>query len=68
MISSDKTRHIERRHLVIREREAQGTSKVTKVDTTENLADMMTKSVPRQVQNNILAIMLGYEHADFESK
>ena len=43
LISSKLTRHITRRELIVREREVEGEIAVTKVDTSDNLADMFTK-------------------------
>jgi len=45
LISSKQTRHITRRELVVRGREADGTLTVTKVDTLDNLADLFTKAL-----------------------
>ena len=41
LISSKLTRHITRRELIVREREVAGDVEVTKVDTADNIADMM---------------------------
>ena len=49
LMSTDKTRHILRRDMVVREREAQGSSKVTKIGTKENIADILTKVLVRDV-------------------
>ena len=46
-IASKATRHITRRECVVREREADGTLTVTKVDTLDNLADLFTKALAR---------------------
>ena len=46
-IASKATRHITRRECVVREREADGTLAVTKVDTLDNLADLFTKALAR---------------------
>ena len=64
LVSTDKTRHIERREMVVREREAQGTSKVTKVDTSDNLADMFTKILARDPFELLraLTMQLTYAH------
>ena len=40
LISSKATRHITRRECVVRERKADGTLAVTKVETHDNLADL----------------------------
>ena len=45
LISSKLTRHITRRELVVRDREAAEELVVTKVRTNDNLADMLTKSL-----------------------
>ena len=42
-----KTAAITRRECVVREREADGTLAVTKVDTLDNLADLFTKALAR---------------------
>ena len=46
-ISSKNTRHIQRRDLIVREREVEGELLVDKVASAENLADMFTKALPR---------------------
>ena len=47
-ISSKQTRHISRRELVVREREVEGYLRVTKLHTSENLADLFTKVLDRE--------------------
>ena len=47
LISSKLTRHITRRELVVRERDAAGILAVTKVSTHDNLADLFTKALDR---------------------
>ena len=44
-ISSKQTRHIARRELIVREREVEGHHVVTKVDTLDNVADLLTKAL-----------------------
>jgi len=46
-LSSKKVRHITRRELIVREREVEGYLVVTKVHTSDNLADLMTKVLDR---------------------
>ena len=43
--SSKQTRHITRRELIVREREVEGHHAVTKVDTLDNVADLLTKAL-----------------------
>ena len=43
LISSKATRHITRRELIVRDREAAGDIIVEKVHTDDNLADLLTK-------------------------
>ena len=57
------TRHITRRELIVREREVEGHHAVTKVDTLENVADLLTKALDpapfeklRRLLLNVLAI------------
>ena len=45
LVSSKQTRHITRRELIVREREVEGHHAVTKVDTLENIADLLTKAL-----------------------
>ena len=40
------TRHINRRELIVRERQDEGHIDVTKVPTLDNLADLFTKALP----------------------
>ena len=61
--SSKQTRHITRRELIVREREVEGHHAVTKVDTLENVADLLTKALDpapfeklRRLLLNVLAI------------
>ena len=41
------TRHISRRELIVREREIEGTLGVCKIDTSDNIADILTKVLDR---------------------
>ena len=61
--SSKQTRHITRRELIVREREVEGHHAVTKVDTLDNVADLLTKALDptpfdrlRRMLLNVLAI------------
>ena len=63
VISSKLTRHITRRELIVREREVEGHHTVTKCDTSDNLADLLTKALDpipfdklRRLVLNILAV------------
>ena len=63
LISSKLTRHITRRELIVREREVEGHHTVTKCDTSDNLADLLTKALDpipfdklRRLVLNILAV------------
>ena len=63
LISSKLTRHITRRELIVREREVEGHHTVTKCDTADNLADLLTKALDpipydklRRLVLNILAV------------
>ena len=47
LLSSNKVRHITRRELIVREREASGDIKVVKVYTLDNIADIFTKVLDR---------------------
>ena len=62
-VSSKQTKHITRRELIVREREVEGHHAVTKVDTLENVADLLTKALDpapfeklRRLLLNVLAI------------
>ena len=44
-VSSNQTKHITRRELIVREREVEGHHVVTKVDTLDNVADLLTKAL-----------------------
>ena len=46
-VSSKQTRHINRRELIVRERDIEGHLKIDKVPTEDNLADMLTKVLDR---------------------
>ena len=46
LIASKMTRHINRRELIVRERQDEGHIDVTKVPTLDNLADLFTKALP----------------------
>ena len=46
-VSSKQTRHINRRELIVRERDLEGHLKIDKVPTEDNLADMLTKVLDR---------------------
>ena len=48
LLSSNKVRHIKRRELIVREREAAGEVIVKKIPTNDNLADMLTKVLDRE--------------------
>ena len=63
LISSKLSRHITRRELIVREREVEGHHEVTKCDTSDNLADLLTKALDpipfdklRRLVLNILAV------------
>ena len=63
LVSSKQTRHITRRELIVREREVEGHHAVTKVDTLENIADLLTKALDptpyeklRRMLLNVLAV------------
>ena len=47
LMSSKLTRHINRRELIVREREIAGELEVTKVATEDNISDMLTKGLDR---------------------
>ena len=47
-LSSNKTRHIKIRDLVVREKEIEGLLEVTKVSTHDNVADILTKALDRE--------------------
>ena len=62
-VASKQTKHITRRELIVREREVEGHHAVTKVDTLENVADLLTKALDpapfeklRRLLLNVLAI------------
>ena len=46
-VSTRQTRHIGRRELIVREREVCGQLCATKIHTSENLADLLTKVLDR---------------------
>ena len=63
LIASKMTRHINRRELIVRERQDEGHLHVTKVPTLDNLADLFTKALPpipftylRKLLMNILVV------------
>ena len=63
LISSKQTRHITRRELIVREREWEGHHTVTKIDTLDNIADLLTKALDptpfeklRRLLLNVLAV------------
>ena len=63
LISSKLSRHITRRELIVREREVEGHHAVTKCDTSDNLADLLTKALDpipfdklRRLVLNVLAV------------
>ena len=58
LLSSNKVRHIKRRHLIVREREWAEELVVTKIHTSENLADMFTKVLDRDPYEKLRRLVM----------
>ena len=60
LVSSKQTRHIARRHLIVRERDIEGHHVVTKIGTHDNLADLFTKGLDRETFTKFMKTVLNY--------
>ena len=66
-VSNSRTKHIERRHLKIRELVEELVVKAEYVPTADNVADILTKALGRRQFEKLRTIMLNYDQQGVSS-